>query len=181
MPLVAITQASMFILSRLQAYVSIGLIVVVLGYALWQTHQLAGSRAKEAELAETLSTLQKEALAAHVSEEQKKRNQSERIARVAEFVRDQTYEDVRALTVQRDALIERLRKSKATANLLFNTLSKTSPDTKPSELASIDNGSVILGSFGEEDVLEAERADTIRVHYIACKSQYDAVREELSK
>lgn len=82
-------------------------------------------------------------------------------------------EDLKSLAISRDNLLKRLRNA---------TSSQRTANNSVTDNAKVTEGVVrqeLLGSFGEEDVSEANRADTIRIHLQACYEQYDNVRNTL--
>ena len=82
-------------------------------------------------------------------------------------------EKIAAARATADDLRSRLRKLTKTPYSLVPPPSGLAGD---SAAAGIGDGSVVLGTLGEEDVSEAERAEVIRLELLACYASYDAAR-----
>lgn len=92
-------------------------------------------------------------------------------------IREETYEKITSLTTDRNALLRRLRDARqATANAC---VPQTTSDTRDGQATRSGDEPELLGQLGEEDVLEASRAETIRLHLAACYRQYDRVKTAL--
>ena len=99
----------------------------------------------------------------------------------AAITRKETNDQVRAITRERDALLKRVRDAESRAKPSNPVVSQTSPATSDGEVATGDVGGEFLNQLGEEDVLEAERADVIRLHLKACYRDYDRAKEALEQ
>lgn len=88
-----------------------------------------------------------------------------------------THEKVSNLAVRNDALLQRVRNAEST-KLVVDMPSTTTAPTDGEAVSGILKPE-LLGSFGEEDVREASRADTIRLHLEACYRDYDRAAETL--
>lgn len=98
----------------------------------------------------------------------------------AASTRKETNDQVEALSRQRDDLLKRLRNAEskaATAALV----SKATSASCAGPAARVGDPAELPGTLGSEDVEEASRADTIRLHLVACYRQYDEARKALSK
>lgn len=97
-------------------------------------------------------------------------------------VNQETNEQIHSLTVQRDSLVKRLRIAQANAATAKLVYQSTSPSTTGSTPQG-NPGAELPGTIGEEDVAEAHRADTIRLHLKACYAKYagaEAAMKELN-
>ena len=94
--------------------------------------------------------------------------------------RKKTNEQIDSLTSQRNALIRRLRiaEDRATRSM---QLPKDSKPASDGHATGDGDGTQFPATIGTEDVEEASRADTIRVHLEACYSQYNRVKDALGK
>ena len=94
-----------------------------------------------------------------------------------------TNEQARVFSDQRDALLERVRNAERSRADQVD-MPSTSAATGAGQAAGRSDDTELLGSFGEEDVQEAYRADLIRLHLASCYRDYDrakAALESLSK
>lgn len=167
------------ILDKIKAYgfmVLSGLLLVLLAV---QTMRLASAEIDYEKLNNTLIT--ERALAVKAVADRLEANRTTELdlmGYVANTRKDVTNE-VTITTNERDALLKRVRNAEAKARAA--TVSQVGPATCAREAPPSDLGTEVLATLGEEDVEEANRADTIRVHLIACYKQYDAAREALAK
>lgn len=166
------------ILGQLKAYgwmaAAIAL-AVLLGTQTWRLH-LA-----QLEVAATTTQLANERAAAAVELAEAQaaaRNTETKMNTVAAETRKETHDQVRTLTTQRNALLDRVRRAEARAAAA--QLPQASATACSGAPASGDHGSELLATIGTADVEEANRADTLRLHLLACYRQYDAAREALS-
>lgn len=86
-------------------------------------------------------------------------------------------EKIHAISVQRDALVVRVRRAKAAAH---TRVSKATADPADDPSGRVGDAAELSGSLGVEDVEEAARADTIRVELLTCYAQYEAARLALN-
>jgi hypothetical protein len=94
--------------------------------------------------------------------------------------RKETNEQIRNLTVQRDALLRRVLNSELNAASVA-VVPKATTTPIVGKAAQGSDGRELLGSLGQEDVEEALRADTIRLQLAACYRQYDEAKKALSQ
>lgn len=98
----------------------------------------------------------------------------------ASEIRKETNDQVSALVTQRDSLRKRVRlaEARAAAAAIMPQAAAVAPARQaPSGVPRAE----LLAPIGEEDVVEADRADTIRLHLAACYRQYDKAREALNQ
>lgn len=94
--------------------------------------------------------------------------------------RKETNEKITSLTAERDNLLRRLRDSEARAKSAAAVPSSSHLASSGQALEDGD-GTQLLATIGEEDVEEATRGDTIRLHLEACYSQYDRAKAALER
>lgn len=85
--------------------------------------------------------------------------------------------EIKTLTRRRNALLDSLRIAKNTAN--YVELSPTTAATGNGEATTGNYGSQLPATIGVEDVEEAERADTIRLHLAKCYTDYYRAKDAL--
>lgn len=103
------------------------------------------------------------------------RQNEQKLQADASDVRKETNEAIQTVGTHRDVILKRLRTAEAnlaTARLM----SRTSSDSSNGTVASGDTGTGLLATIGAEDVDEATRAETIRLHLKACYARYDQVQ-----
>lgn len=144
-----------------------------------QTYRLQQSNLATAKVTTTLAQERTTAATKLVQAQAKVLETEHSLQQSADEARKISNESITVLTAQRDALTIRLRNAIAKANT--GRVPQAAAIASNAEGVSGSTGSELLGSFGEEDVLEAHRADTLRTHLVACYSQYDAARSELNK
>ena len=93
--------------------------------------------------------------------------------------RKNTNEQVRIVAAQRDTLLNRVRIAEASAKSGGLSCSTTTSDDGAS--TSRRDKPELLAQIGTADVLEAERADVIRLHLEACYTQYNRAQEALKE
>ena len=101
------------------------------------------------------------------------------LSNTAADIRKTTNEKINSLTSERDTLLHRVRSAEATARKL--QLSKATSTGANGQASEGSAGTELLATIGEQDVEEANRADTIRLHLEACYRQYDGAKEALSR
>lgn len=107
------------------------------------------------------------------------RNTEYDLTEQATQLRKQTNVQVQTLSAQRDGLLQRVRN--AEARLAAAHVPGADPTTVDRQAPAGGDGAELLGTYGEEDVREAERADLIRLHLASCYRQYDRAQEALIK
>ena len=162
---------------------SVVLLVLAIGilclasYVIWnfiQVHKELASAKKE------LANYRQAAITQSLIKQTETRDKEYALAWESAQRRTQTNEATKALHDHVAVLQQRLRNAEA-RSITVVRVPVTPTITGPSTIARQPDQPVVLATIGSEDVDEAHRADTIRIEYLACKSQYDAVREELSK
>lgn len=93
--------------------------------------------------------------------------------------RKETNDQIRVLSAQRTSLLDRVRLAEARATT--SNMSQASATPSNGTVAGRIDGGELLGSFGTEDVEEATRAETIRLHLKACYALYNRSAEALSR
>lgn len=116
-----------------------------------------------------------------VASEKKLREMEADLARQAASLRESTDEKLRVLAAQRDDVARRLRIAEAarSGGQREPGVSGSAADPSAGSLAFGSSVSQLPGSIGEPDVDEAYRADVLRLHLLACYSQYQRVEEAL--
>lgn len=97
----------------------------------------------------------------------------QQIQKSTEAIRKETNAQIKNITVQRDALLARVRNAEQAADA---GMSEASSD---SSLGRITLGEIepeFLATIGTEDVEEAGRADEIRLQLISCYREYNGVK-----
>jgi hypothetical protein len=154
----------------------IGLLIGLLIIAGWQGYQ-RGAKDVQGEWDK-----EKVAYSAEVIKAQKKlRDIEAQLVRETTTIRKQTDEKVHSLIAQRDALLRRLR----LAELAQASGGKLPELSCPAPAAALDQVAPGAGAtelprpLGEQDVDEALRADTLRLHLLACYVQYERAEDAL--
>lgn len=104
----------------------------------------------------------------------KARELERKLSHDATIQRKATDAEITNFSRRADALRGRLRDYAATADAPGATAATCDQPT-----ARGDNLAVVPARIGEQDVAEAQRADTIRLELIACYGAYDRARETL--
>lgn len=155
-------------------------ILALLG-ALWYTHsnlqdERLAHAATKAEHALQLAEEQAARLAqaaAHLEQAEKARQKEQALQAQIDINRKDANAKITAARATADDLRSRLRKPTKTP---YSRAPAPSGLAGDSAAAGISHGAVVLGTLGEEDVSEAERAEVIRVELLACYASYDAAR-----
>ena len=98
----------------------------------------------------------------------------------AASTRKETNDQVEALSRQRDDLLKRLHNSESKAAAAA-VVPKATATTCTGEAPRVSDPAELPATIGREDVEEASRADTIRLHLAACYRQYDEAKKALSQ
>lgn len=168
------------IYDKIKAYGFQALSLVLLVLLATQTFRLHYAELREAKAITTLANERASSAEALVASQEETRIAENALSANAAETRKVTNDQVRTLTTQRDVLIKRVRVAEAnaaTATLVSKVTAATSDRAAPQG----NHGGELLSTIGEQDVDEAIRADTIRLHLVACYRQYDQARETLSK
>jgi hypothetical protein len=167
-------------IDSLKTYVA-GALAIVLGLLLMvQTVRLTGAQTAlnkaKLELSEEKALASKSVAVATTQARETEQALSEK----ASDTKKETNDQIRNLTAQRDALLKRVLNAELDSAAAA-VVSKAATDTFLGAVAKGSHGGELLGSFGQEDVEEALRADTIRLQLAACYRQYEEARKALSQ
>jgi hypothetical protein len=165
-------------LSEIKAYgfmALAGVLTVGLGVQTWRLH---GTQLDLATVRLEFSTAKTKAATELAAKEREARETETALRAETQTIKEQTNVQVQTAAAQRDALLRRLRLAQATRPV---DVPGTSADPVNGQAAGPGAGGELPGQLGEADVLEAERADTIRLHLASCYRQYDRAQEALSK
>lgn len=141
-----------------------------------QTIRLHTAQLEAKDAVATLAQERAEASMKLANLEHKYRTAENKLQGKAAEIRKGVHEKVSSLAVQRNGLLDRVRLAEAAGG----TQGADSPSTASNGKAA-DGGDQpeLLGTLGQADVLEAERADLIRVNLLACYQQYDEAANAL--
>lgn len=106
---------------------------------------------------------------------QNNRQAEQHLQAVADEERAKSNEQITAVSRRADSLAVRVRNAEAAA-ATARLVSRAHQAACAGQAAAGSDGAELLGSLGSADVLEAERADKIRIALGACYAQYDAAR-----
>lgn len=106
---------------------------------------------------------------------QNNRQAEQHLQAVADDERAKANEQINAVSRRADSLAVRVRNAEAAA-ATARLVSTSTQTACAGQAATGDSGAELLGSLGSADVLEAERADKIRIALGACYATYDAAR-----
>lgn len=133
--------------------------------------------AKINQLQTEISKLKEEAALEAIKQVETIRKVEQSLQEDAAVFRKETNDKVTAMSSERNRLLKRLRNYEARQS---NTGMSESPSTtEAGEIASGDPLGEFLNQLGEEDVHEAVRAETIRLHLIQCYANYDRAEAAL--
>ena len=165
---------------KLLSYIA-GAACLVLAIALFFTHGALNKAVTELANERTLwadeRTRAAEALAAATT---KNRETEQQLTAQAEKAEHEKQTQIAAVSARADDLRRRLRNAEASA-ATARLVSKASAVASTSEVAAVCHGSELSGSFGEQLVSEAERADTVRLQLASCEASYERARDALSR
>lgn len=165
-------------IDKIKQYFWMAAAILSFGLLCWQTVQLQAKELELADAAVAIATERREASDKLREETDRNRKTEQGLADSAATVRKEANEKVDAATARADGLLQRVRLAEARAKSLAQVPS-TSATASDGQAASGDDEPELLGTFGEEDVLEARRAETIRLQLVACYRQYDQARDAL--
>lgn len=161
--------------------------LVLTGLLLIQTGALhkAERRADKAEVAlaterEAWADERANAAAALAFATTKAREKEQALAAAAHQSEEIKNAEIATLATRAADLRKRLRNAEASA-ATARLVSKASAVASTSEVAAVCHGSELSGSFGEQLVSEAERADKIRLQLASCEAGYERARGALSR
>lgn len=119
---------------------------------------------------ERLKAQEQLALAAHNN-----RQAEQHLQATADQERAKANEQIATVSRRADSLAVRVRNAEAAA-ATARLVSRAHQAACAGQAAAGDSGAELLRPLGSADVLEAERADKIRIALGACYAQYDAAR-----
>ncbi len=102
--------------------------------------------------------------------------------KVAATIREESNAQILAANAVADSLRERVRNARAeafTRTYSAAVMPRSTTVAAAPETPVVSDEPVVLGTIGEQDVDEAERAETIRVELLGCYRQYDEARSRL--
>jgi len=166
------------LLEKVKAHIWMGLAILVSGVLIVQSVRLHNAQQEVAAVHSYMASEQAKAAVVMAELEAKARATEQSLQTAAAEIREQTNATIRTLSFQRNDLAKRVRLAEARAHHI-SPLPGSDSATSPGAAPLGDYGSELLGSFGEEDVDEAYRADTIRLHLAACYRSYSEAREAL--
>lgn len=167
-------------IDSLKTYVA-GALALVFGLLLMvQTVRLTGAQTALNKVKLELSEQKALASKAVAMATTQARETEQVLSEKASSTKKETNDQIRNLTAQRDALLKRVLNAELDAASAA-VVSKATSATFPGAVAKGSHGGELLGSFGQEDVEEALRADSIRLQLAACYRQYEAAKKALSQ
>ena len=149
---------------------------VGLGVQTWRLHTAQITLAAEQV---SIANVRTKAATDLAAAEKKTRETESALNQVASDTRKETNEKITVLTARSTSLLDRVRLAEARA--ATSNMSQASATPSNGTVAGRIDGGELLGSFGTEDVEEATRAETIRLHLKACYALYNRSAEALSK
>jgi hypothetical protein len=147
-------------------------LLVLLGLQTWRLQEA------QVDLAQLEAAWAKERTAAAAQRAAKQdatRTVEQGLTQSAHKTRRTTNAQVRTLAAQRSRLLERLRLAEANATVAVPAGDVPGPADAPADRQAPAGsaGAGLPAPLGAEDVREAERADVIRLHLVACYRDYD--------
>lgn len=167
-------------IDTIKAYLAVALATVFGGLLIVQTVRLHDAQLEVAELQVEIESEKATAAHALAVSTIEARETEIALGSKASDTRKETNEQIRNLTVQRDALLKRVLNAELNAASAAVVSKATSTPIVGRAFKGSD-GSELLGSLGQEDVEEALRADTIRLHLAACYRQYGEAKKALNQ
>lgn len=165
------------ILDKLKAYGWMAAAIVAASALSVQTFRLHTAQLQRAEAVTTLANERTSAADARATQINNFRKSELSLVTGASETRKITNDKVSFLNSRSSALIQRMRSAQAAVKFV-DLPSSTSVATDGQAVAGSAEPE-LLGSLGEADVLEAVRADTIRLHLEACYRDYDRAEAAL--
>lgn len=108
---------------------------------------------------------------------QNNRQAEQHLQAAADEERAKADEQISIASRRADDLLGRVRRAEANA-ATARLVSATTKTACTGQTPERSNGAELLGSLGSADVLEAQRADKIRIALGSCYAQHDAARAE---
>lgn len=167
-------------ITLIKAYLAVALATVFGGLLIVQTVRLHGAQLEVAELQVEIESEKATAAQALAVSTIEARETEIALGSKAADTRKETNEQIRNLTVQRDALLKRVLNAELEAASAA-VVSKATSAAIAGRAPKGSDGAELLGSLGQADVEEALRADTIRLHLAACYRQYAEAKKALSQ
>lgn len=167
-------------IDTIKAYLGVALAILFGGLSIVQTVRLHDAQLEVADLRVELESEKATAANALAVSNIAARETEIGLGSKAANTRKETNDQIRNLTAQRDALLRRVLNAELEAAAAA-VVSKASSATFPGGASKGSHGAELPGSLGQEDVEEALRADTIRLHLAACYRQYNEAKKALSQ
>ena len=142
-----------------------------------QTVRLHTAQLQKAEAVTTLANERAAASLARAVQIDTFRKSELKLVTGASETRKATHDQVATLNVRSASLLQRVLV--AQASRCSPDVPATAPVATPGQVATRGAEAELLGSLGEADVLEATRADTIRLHLEGCYRDYDRAEAAL--
>lgn len=164
------------IFTKVQLYAAAVAVAVLTGLLGVQTWRLHISQLETAKAVTTLATERAVASEARAVQQSNFRKTEINLGNSAAQNRKATNDQVRSLDVRSASLLQRVRNATAAQS---GDVPSTPSVTSPGQVVPRSSEPELLGQLGEEDVREANRADTIRLHLAACYADYDRAKAAL--
>lgn len=164
------------IFTKVQLYVAAAAVAVLTGLLGVQTWRLHVSQLATAKAVTTLATERAVASEARAIQQSNFRKTEINLGNSAAQTRKATNDQVRSLDVHSASLLQRVRNA---AGAQSGDVSGTAAAPGDGQVVARSPEPELLGQLGEEDVREANRADTIRLHLAACYADYDRAKAAL--
>ena len=139
---------------------------------------IANKNIQISSLKSEIVTLKDQSIRAAAQAKDEVRSTESVLAVDASTTQNQTNEQVQSLTTQRDRLLTRLRIAEANRDRTTTVSSPATASSAP-QATGLNNEAELPNQLGEQDVHEAERAETIRLHLAACYVLYDNAAAKL--
>ena len=155
-------------------------------FAGWQTMQLSEARADRDHLklelaAERLDREQartKQLLDLADAVTATRKNEQDLQAKASE-TREKEYAQIESAAVQRDALIERLRRANKARAATSAAVSRATATAGHEKAAPVGDGPIVSDALGDDLISEFYRAEQIRAGIESCYRQYDEAAQAL--
>lgn len=164
---------------KIMKYGWMALAILAITLLVGQSWRLHVSQLAEAKAITTLANERAAAAQANTTQIGAIRKIENSMEVTASETRKTTNAQVSSLNVRSDSLLQRVRNAAVSAKPA--EVPSTSAVAGDGQAAGRDPQPELLGQFGEEDVREAKRGDTIRLHLQACYALYDRAQEALNK
>lgn len=165
------------IFDKLKAYGWMAAAIVAASALGVQTVRLHTAQLQRAEAISTLANERATAADARATQIDNFRKSELKLVAGASETRKITHDKVSVINSRSSALIQRMRSAQAAVK--FVDVPSSAPVASDGQAVAGSTEPELYGSLGEEDVLEAGRADTIRLHLEACYRDYDRAEAAL--